>query len=488
MANSYASALLNKGNEAKTANGDKAFRSTNSSVLDFYSRAGAIRTLPVKDKIRIFNNAFAEDKLLALKALFNLRDVRGGAGERQTVREILKYLAESETEVLKKNLENVVEFGRWDDLLVFFGTPLEGAVLELFKKTLIKDMNTPKDQSISLLAKWISSENASSKTSRDEAIKIRKYLGISSRDYRKMLSGLRSRLRIVEKDMSSKLFGKIDYAQVPARASMIYRNAFKAKDADRYASFQTKVEKGEVKINVMGVNPYELMYKARTSSAGEKTLDLQWKALPNYFKDGVKAIAIADTSGSMETPLGPNTKATCMDVSIAMAVYMAEKNQGDFGGMFITFSSRPTLHKLTGLTLKDKYYNIPKIVDNTNIVAAFDLLLSVAVKNNIPKEEMITHTYVFSDMQFDQADCSGYKSSFETIKAKYERHGYNMPHVVFWNLNGSYGTSPVTSEEKGVTLVSGFSDKIFEGVMKGNTPMDNMLEVLNSKRYEKVTL
>lgn len=488
MDNSYAKALLAEGNKTFTWNGDKAYKSTNSQVLDFYSRAGAIRTLSESDKVRIFDNAWAEDKLLALKALFYLRDVRGGAGERETVRVILKHLANNHADVVRNNLVNIAEFGRWDDLIVLFGTKVEKDVLDLFKKTLLKDMVTPEDESISLLAKWISSENASSKQRREEAIKIRKHLDLDSRTYRKMLTKLRSRLKIVEKDMSAKLFGNIDYATVPSRASMIYRKAFKEKDASRYESFQTKVEKGEVKINATGINPYELMYKARTSSTDEKTLDLQWAALPNYFKDGVNAIAMADTSGSMQSRLGPGTNAENIDVSVAMAVYMAEKAPGAFNGMFITFSSRPTLHKLTGSTLKSKYHNIPKIVEDTDVVAAFDLLLNTAVKNSIPQKDMITHVYVFSDMQFDDNGGSEFKSSFEVIKSKYGRHGYEMPTAIFWNLNGTSGNSPVTSDEKGTVLVSGFSAEIFKSVLKGNTPMDNMLEVLNSKRYDKVTL
>lgn len=488
MENSFAKALLAEGNKTVTWNGDKVYKSTKSTVLDFYSRAGAIRTLSDSDKIRAFDNAWGEDKLLALKALFYIRDVRGGAGERQTVRVILKHLANNHPEVVRNNLENIVEYGRWDDLLELFGTKVEKDILDLFKKTLTKDMTTAEGESISLLSKWISSENSSSTVSKERAIKIRKHLGINSRTYRKMLSGLRSRLKIVEKDMSAGLFGKIDYAKVPSRASMIYRKSFKEKDASRYESFLTKVEKGEVTIHSTGINPYELMYKARNSSTDEKTLDLQWASLPKYLPEGMKAIAMADTSGSMQSKLGPGTNAENIDVSIAMAIYMAETLNGPFKDMFITFSSVPRLHKVTGTTLKNKYRNVPVIIENTNVVAAFDLLLNVAVKNSIPQSDMIDAVFVFSDMQFDGNGGREYKSSFEVIKAKYERHGYTMPKLIFWNLNGTPGNSPVTSDEKGTVLVSGFSAEIFKSVLKGNTPMDNMLEVLNSKRYERVTL
>lgn len=488
MSNPYAKALLGKENEAATWNGDKAFKSTLSKVLDFYSRAGAIRTLSETEKVRIFTNAFAEDKLLALKALFYLRDVRGGAGERDTVRIILKHLANTQTEIIRNNLKNVVEFGRYDDLLSLFDTKVEKDVLDLFKAQLSTDMLTKEDESISLLAKWLPSENASSKISKNQAIKIRTHLGVDSRTYRKILTKLRARLRVVETDMSSGKFQNINYAQVPARASMIYRKSFKKKDEARYTSFQTKVEKGEETIKASGIAPYELVYKARNSSEDEKTLDLQWAALPNYFKDGVKAIAMADTSGSMRQSIGSGTKAEAIDVSIAMAMYMAEKNKGPFEGLFITFSRIPSLHKIQGLTLKDKYRNIPVIVENTNVLAAFELLLNVAVKNNISQDDMIDAVFVFSDMQFDSNGGSEYKSSFEVIKAKYERNGYQMPKLIFWQLNGTAGNSPVTHDEKGTALVSGFSAEIFKSVLKGNTPMDQMLEVLNSARYSSVVI
>ena len=99
--------------------------STKSFLLDFFGVGGALRTRWENDIIRIFTKAFAEDKLLALKALFYFRDIRGGQGERRTFRIILKYLGEQYPEIVKKNLENIPFYGRWDDLYSLFYTKSE---------------------------------------------------------------------------------------------------------------------------------------------------------------------------------------------------------------------------------------------------------------------------------------------------------------------------------------------------------------------------
>lgn len=488
--NSYAKALLNEENKTVTTNGDRAYRSTLSKVLDFFSKAGSIRTVSESEKISLFNAAFMEDNLLALKALFYLRDIRGGVGERETFRVILKEQARRFPNTVIKNLELISEFGRWDDLFVLIGTNLEKNVLDLIKTQLLKDMATSEDQSISLLGKWLPSENTSSKETVLLAKKIIKNLGVTPRKYRKMLVKLRARLNIVETPMSKNLWKVIKYENVPSRASMIYRKAFKKKDETRYTEYLSKVEKGEAKINVSGIFPYELMYKARASSNEEKTLDLQWNALPLLLPEGVKAMAMADTSGSMECPISKETKAQAIDVSISMAIYLAEKNSGPFKDLMITFSSVPKLHRVSGKTLKDKYYNIPKIVQNTDLMAAFDLMLKVAVENKVPKEDMIDLLFIFSDMQFDDSRCiyKYNKSTYESAKTKFAVYGYGLPRVVFWNLNGSFASQPAKMDDRGVVMVSGFSHALFGNVLKGSDPFTNMIETLNGPRYSKISI
>lgn len=144
MANSFVTALLNEENKTVTHNGDRAYRSTLSKVLDFYSKAGAIRGSSDSEKTGLFNAAFNEDNLLALKALFYLRDIRGGVGERETFRIILKEQARRFPNSIRNNIHLIPEFGRWDDLFVLFDTPLENDMLDLVKKQLLLDMSNCK--------------------------------------------------------------------------------------------------------------------------------------------------------------------------------------------------------------------------------------------------------------------------------------------------------------------------------------------------------
>lgn len=495
MANAFAQALLARtpSNVTTTTNGDKAYKSTGNKVLDFFSTCGALRKSDKNAQISIFESAFLSDPLLAMKALFYARDVRGGAGERELFRTIFKTLANHVPEVVKSNLAIVSEFGRWDDLLVLLGTPVEKDVLDLIKNQISKDIATPEDKSISLLAKWLPSENASSKQSKIEAKKIMASLGLTPRKYRKLLVKLRSRLNVVETAMSAKDWLNIEYAKVPSRAGMIYRKSFLKRDYGHYSSYLEKVTKGEAKINANGIFPYELMHKALASYTVDQTLELQWKALPNYIPEGFKGLAMADTSGSMSCTLGgygSNIGATCIEASVAMAIYLAEKNDGPFKDIFVTFSETPKIAHITGNSLKEKFQNTPKIVANTDLQKGLDLILDIAVRNRIKREDMIDTLFIFSDMQFDGPCNAGRynKTTYEHTKEKFNRAGYEMPSVVFWNLNAKPDNKPALETEFGVKMVSGFSVEVFKSVFLGATPLDNMLETLNSERYNAVKI
>lgn len=515
MSNAFAQALLGINNTTNTTNGDVAFKSTRSSVLDFYSRGAAMRDAFKADKgvkvkvkksgktvykakpsyseahkelIPLFEKALQEDPTLAMKALFHFRDAREGQGVRDGFRAILQALATSHPELVRKNLTLVSEYGRWDDLWALFKSPLEDDVLNIVKIQLTKDMTTAEGKSISNCAKWCPSENASSDESKAQAYKLMKKLGLNPRSYRKMLTKLRARLNIVETPMSKGLFGSIEYAKVPSRANLIYRNAFKKNDCERYTKFISKVNKGEVKMHSAGLYPHEIISKVRAGDHSP-SLDAMWKSLPNMIPEGESILAICDTSGSMTSPrLNPNTHCVPLDVSLAMGLYVAEHQTGAFKNMFITFSDSPILHEISGNTLSQKISSFRTInVMGTNIVKAFDLILSTAIRNSIPQKDMITSVVLFSDMQFNNADKYGYRTAYHTIKDKFERHGYIMPRLAFWNLNAS-ANSPVTKDENGTVLVAGYSANTFNSIFKGNNPYESMLETLNSERYSAITI
>jgi hypothetical protein len=491
--NKMLNGLHDSTNVAMTENGATARRTTNSAVLDFFSHGGALRGAGASRAIPLFDSAWAENPELALKAMFYFRDVRGGQGQRQAFRDQLKYLVKLSPETVRKNLPLISEYGRWDDLYSLMDTPLESDVLALFKSQLTEDMKAAKEgANFSLLAKWLKSENASSKQTKLFARKTRKFMGMDSKTYRKLLSSLRAELDVVERKTSSNHWDEIAYSHVPSNAMMKYRKAFRKHDEVRFEDFIGKVNAGEEKVNMGVTYPYEIIHqigvgyysKGNISDAEANAL---WNALPNYV-DGEpeNAICVVDTSGSMH--------GTPIEVALSLGIYMAERASGPYKDHFITFSATPKLQKLEGTGIKQKVKNMNDAHwdMNTNIEAVFNLILNVAVKNELAQDEIVTKLYIISDMEFD--NCTGRgrvnETLMQSIAAKYQAHGYEMPFLVFWNVDARNKQQPMSMDDRGFQNVSGFSPAIFKALME-NQNLDAyglMLQVLENERYAPLSV
>lgn len=459
--------MKQKTNKTLTENGATTFKSTDSKVLDLFAMGGALRKRSSEDIQNMFSRALAEDKLLAIKCLFYLRDARSGAGERRTFREGMKLFCEQYPEDAQKLVPLIPEFGRWDDLFYLEGVEIDNVIRAQLEKDILSDHP-------SLLGKWCPSENASSEITKTQATQLRKQLGISSKKYRWMLSTLRAKINVVERWMSQGSWNGINYSQVPSKAALRYKDAFKKHDPRGYNKYLEDVEKGKSKINTSVLFPYEIVKKARTET--DQTLELMWKNLPDYTNGNEKGIVVADTSGSMQgLPL---------DIAVSLAMYFAEKNEGVFKNKFITFSGEPTLQEVTGKTLNQKIRNLDKTewTSNTDIQKVFDLILETAIEGNVKQKDLPGTIYIVSDMEFDF--CASGRTNFEDIKAKYAEAGYKMPLLVFWQVDSRHNNVPVMKEEKGVILVSGASASTFKTIMKKENPYEHMLSVLNSKRYK----
>lgn len=485
--NKLVNALAKATNTARTENDAESYASTLSNTLDFFGKVGALRGQPAMAK-QLFVKALSENRLDAMKILFYGRDVRGGQGEKQTFQACLAELVEVFPELVAKNLHLIPEFGCWKDLWSLFGTPFEKDVLDLIEVQLTTDVeNLSESKSVSLLAKWLPSENTSSKDSQVKAKKIRTHLGMSSKEYRKVLSRLRAELKVVERDLSSKNFDAINYSHVPSRASMLYSKAFKKHDEARYTSFITSVNKGEAKINSSTLYPYEIVSKLTSGygllrPANLQTLEALWKNLPNYLEGKPhRGIVVADVSGSMFGAVGGVSP---IHVSLSLAVYMAERLEGPFRDKCLTFSDRPSFMTLKGQTLYEKLSNVNwrEWGMSTNIQSVFNLILSTAVANRVDVDEMPDTVYIVSDMQFNSC-ASG--TNLDGIREKYRNAGYPLPKLVFWNVR-SGADVPITQHDENTALVSGCNPNIFEAVIAGKTPIDVMRAVLDSERYAKV--
>lgn len=482
--NSLLNSMVETSNLTATSNGAKTFKSTLNSVLDLFAMGGALRTRGESDIVQLFVRANAEDQLLALKCLFHIRNVRGGAGERRTFRIILKYLGQNYPAVIAKNLGNIVHFGRFDDLYELFDTRSEKDAMNFMAATLEDDLNKMENkEKVSLAAKWTASENASSAKTKERATKFRKFLGVTERTYRKSLSALRSYSNVLEVAMSNRDWNSIDYSKIPSKAGLSYRNAFKKHDPTGYQSFLDGVAKGEKKINASALFPYEILEKVRVNRYGDnQTADALWNALPDYMGDKSRNLLVmADVSGSM---LGRP-----MDVSVSLAIYTAERNVGPFGGYFITYSGNPTLQKVVGNTLSEKYNCLLKTCAyNTDLQKAFKMVLDHAVKIKAKSEDLPAQILVISDMEFDSTQHG--ETNLEAIGVQYRNAGYEMPQLVFWNVNSTKNNVAAKADTKGVILVSGCSPSVFKTLLSGTmvTPQDQMLETLNGPDYERVVI
>ena len=486
-------------NETKlTENGAVGYRTSGKKLLDLNFAVASLRRASETEIINKFMDAYFEDRITALKWLFYARDVREGLGERRLFRVVMEKFMAKEPRTAKELIKLVPEYGRYDDLWCLLDTELKEDVISIVHKQLGDDhMNMKDNKSISLCAKWLPSENCSSKETKKYATIIRNGLEMTSRSYRKMLSAMRKYIDVVECKMSAKEWDAINYETVPSRANLIYNNAFLRNDEERRREYLGKLEKGEVKINAGTLFPHDIVHKYVYNGWGasvknyDATLEGLWKALPNTVRGAENTIVVADGSGSMTCNVGGNTSVTALDVANALAIYFSERASGEFKDKYITFSSRPQLVDFSNAkTLRDKLQIALRHdeVANTNIEATFDLILRTAINNNMSQEDMPKNILIISDMEFDCA--TSYRSNetlFTTIAKKYVAHGYQLPRLIFWNVNSRTGTIPVKENDLGVALVSGFSVNIVNMVMSNKLdPYECLLDVLNTERYQPV--
>lgn len=481
-------------NESVTENGAVGYRTTGQAMLDFNYKVSSYRNKSDEEIIRDFEKVWLDNKVLAMQFLFFIRDREEGLGERRLFRVIIKHLANTEPDMIKKVAPIIAEYGRWDDLLELFDTPLEEyIIMEILGKQILDDtVNMKANKPISLLAKWLPSINASSIQTKEKAKKIIKYSKLTEQEYRQLLSILRKYIDVTERKMCANEWDKIKYENVPSRANLNYNSAFLRHDEERRREYLNKVEKGEKKIHAGKLYPHDIVHKYTNGTwrikAKDTTLEELWKALPQ--KEIANTLVVADGSGSMTSTVG-NTNITALDVANALAIYFAEHNKGQFKDKYITFSETPQFVDFKGCTsLHDKIRKALAYDEeaNTNIEKVFDLILETAKKYNLSQEEMPANVLIISDMEFDYAvDGNVTNKLFKEISKRYTRAGYKLPRLVFWNVNSRTGTIPMKENDLGVALVSGFSTNIAEMVMSSKIdPLGVLLEKLGTERYKKI--
>lgn len=478
-------------NRSYTENGALGYRTTGKHLLDLNFEVASLRRIQPKEIVEKFIDAFLDDKLHALKWLFYLRDVRGGLGERRSFRIIMNDLGDNYQNIAEAVINLLPEYGRYDDLLCLLGTKCETFALVAIKEQLDKDLKAMKEKKpVSLLGKWLPSCNASSKVTRQNGMLISKYLGLNEKSYRKMLSELREYIGVVERQMSAKKWGEINYQAVPSKANLNYNSAFLRNDEERRRAFLESLKKGETKINASVLFPHEIVgkYRMKYNNQKDDTLEELWKALPDLVNENASTLVVRDGSGSMTWS---GTAVKPLDVATALAIYFAERSAGEFKDKYITFSAYPKIVDMSNLhTLRDKLTRSYRECDcsNTDIEATFDLILDVAVKGKMKQEDMPKNILIVSDMEFDGATRSKPNQTlFKSIEKKFKKEGYKLPRLIFWNVSSRTNTIPLKENKLGVALVSGFSTNIVKMVLSGELdPYKCLIEQLDSERYDPV--
>ncbi len=488
-------------NTKTTENGADAYASTLNEVLDMFAFGAAYRQRSESDVIVLFQKALSMNEVLAMKCLFWIRDVRGGAGERRFFRVCMNWLAKNYPEIARRNLPHVPEYGRFDDLYVFVDTPLQDEAMTMLARQLISDMVV---EFPSLAGKWAKSCNASSKETRRLGEITRSYMNMSPREYRRVLSALRERLNVLERLMSGKRFDEIDFSKLPSVAGMRYSHCFSTREElkARYAEFMASAD---TKVNAATLFPYDCAVKAYKvghlpyGATEREAVNKFWANLPDYIgeNDASNFMCVCDTSGSM-TWGGHNPLP--IDVATSLSMYFAERAKGPFHNHYITFASRPQLIEIVGQDFVDKVNRIRRagLCDNTNLEAVFNLLLNLA-KQGIPAKDFVKKLFIISDMEIDQATTelgySGYGnenrrnqkllSLMERIRVNWERQtSIPFPQLYYWNVNARHDT--VLDLGPNVSYISGASPAILKQVLSGKTGWQLCLETLLSDRYAPI--
>lgn len=516
MMNEYKQTLDKVNSIQHTENGAVGYSTSGKNLVDLNFRVPSNHNNVTMEDITTFLNALNEDKVTAIKWLFYLRDIREGLGERDSFVNLYMTLYSYDREAAMKVLPLVPEFGRWKDVVDLLdkaseGSDLSTSIYELIGKQLNEDLlNMKEGKSVSLLAKWLPSINASKK-SRKVAIRIAQSMQLYNAVYRKMLSALRKYIDVTEVKTCSDRWNEIDYNKVSSNANARYVNAFMKHDPERRQKYlddlMSNTPVGAV-MHATNLYPHEVYAKYTRGNRYlpdvrlDQGVEALWANLKDIPTTG-NTMVVCDGSGSMTTTIKGTNNIMAIDVSRALSVFFSERNTGEYKDKVIEFSSRPRYIDLSGCkTLAEKYNVMNKYEDcpNTNLEKVFDLLLATAIQHNLPQSDLPQRILIVSDMEFDRA-CEytayyerdhqnimrQYQTLFETIRQKWTDAGYTMPYIVFWNVNSRTQTLPVSSNEAGVVLVAGFSVNNVKMILSGEmNPWTALKSVLDSDRYSVI--
>ncbi len=459
--NAFVNALATKTvPESFTDNGAVTYVSSNDRCVDLFSGIGSQFRGNI---VEVFENAFYENPDLAIRILLWSRDVRGGAGRRDNFFKIVRKLEVINPELAYRVMLRLPELGRWKDLLEF--SVLRPQAIEIIATALNNDS--------ALCAKWMPRKG-------EFANELRRAMGLSPKAYRKLVVGL---TKVVETQMCAKQWDKINYNHVPSVANLKYRKAFSRNDGTRYAQWisDVKTKKNGAKVNTSVLYPSDILNEYRYKSSDWSSAQMFWDNLPEYFDRNLnKTLVVADTSGSMLS--GSNIPP--ISVSIALAIYMGQRNTGPFKDKALTFSYKASWIDFSGKNLKETVSIFEK-ADwgySTNLQSVFNLILDTAIRYNVPQSDMPNSLVIVSDMEFNSC---GDTTNLNLVIDKYKQAGYELPKITFWNVNGRQGNVPARAKDHNIAMISGYSPSVMKAVLSATsfTPISTVIDTVMVDRY-----
>lgn len=487
--------IRNNANITATENGDVALRSTFNKNLDFFALASSLRQGEYKDYSTLkdlLDMASTENKVLALKNIFFLRDIRDGNKERDLGRYALTYMSNYYPDDFIKIIAFIPEIGRFDDLTYVLYTThqpkIKKEIARFIDYKLKEDLKSDKP---SLLAKWLPTVDAGKKTkSHAKALikELQENFNWNPYEYHRTVKKLRKKLRLLETKITEENFKEIDYSKVAGQAMLKNKDLFKRKDNERFGEYQNALNSGYVKAKTKTMTPVQLIeeitvpgWNFRLDNQLEKEdldfINNTWRDLDRNLTDK-NIIVVRDGSGSMEgTPL---------NTASALAIYASECLTGAFKDSFITFSASPELVEFpeNAKTLSDKVRFLEPFDDcsNTNIQRVYELLLKSSI--GVPEKDQIDTVVIVSDMQFDSISYGATESTYERAKSGFAKAGIKFPHVVFWNVDARHVQFPASNNDD-ISLVSGYSSEVFKEIIRNDvkSPTERMLSTLSRYDY-----
>ena len=450
--------------------------------------------------------------------------------------------------------KSVHQYGSWKDLKYFceycksrgadIQHPLVQYSIELLNTQLRKDSFKSSSKELTLVARWIPREKsrfdwlyealacnyfpefmrtASTSIQREKAIRKCKT------EYRKLLSELNREIDTTQVKQCAKIWSEIDFNKVTSITTSKQKKAFLNVKKDSSARFPDDLDRvecaehfkarikqaaaGEVEMKGKRVGmadftkqAIELIHKKKSASSYRNdvteeeraTVQLEIDLLNSQWRDNSsqngpldKFIPMVDVSGSME--------GDPMHVAIALGLRIAEKSV--LGKRVMTFSSKPTWVNLEAYETFVDQVEIVKQAEwgmNTNLHAAFDVILDSVIQNKLSPEEVQDMVLVIlSDMQIDAGDGCDKKVLYEKIQAKYAAAGVRLygepfkpPHILFWNLRSTSGF-PSMSNQPNVSMMAGFSPALLNqfceqgmDAFQSCTPWSVLEQGLENERYK----